>query len=478
MRPGATFSQIVQTGACLLGLAQSGLAIAGAGDVPPPPTAVLALPTENRALFENRPEAFFMGVDRHLPDGSDVFVWEGGQFGFVRNPLTWSGGTVFTRFHEGVDIAPMARDAAEEPLDLVHAMAAGKVVFTSASAGSSNYGNYIVIEHDWGYGPLYTLYAHLMRMDVQEGRQVALGEVLGRMGYSGSGINRRRAHVHVELDFMLSRRFADWQRTVDAAAAENLFHGWNLAGIDIVAFLKAATADPRLTVPGFLALQPVYYRVRVPRGEQPPDLLARHPWLWAQPRPRGYLPPPAEAPSWEISFTDSGLPIDISPSQEMVEVPVVSWVEPFNGSHSWHTMDRLDGSGSTAKLTKKGRDYVNLITGQLPPPPIVTAAKAATPGSGTSATGGKSTAKSVPKLAAKSATQLTAKPTAKPPTKPAKKSTKPAAKSLKPAVKQKPATPAPPVPSKPKASKPKTPTKKPKAVPASSVSAPPKAASS
>src|SRR5476649_803954 len=109
----------------------------------------LLLPTANDALFRGDGEAFYQFVRRDFK-GEISFPWEGGQYGFVRDPVETPEGLVYVHFHEGVDIKPLLRDAAGEPLDEIVAIAAGRVVHCSETAGHSNYGRYIVIEHRWG----------------------------------------------------------------------------------------------------------------------------------------------------------------------------------------------------------------------------------------------------------------------------------------------------------------------------------------
>jgi hypothetical protein len=53
--------------------------------------------------------------------------WQGGQYGFVRDPVETAAGTIYTRFHEGMDIRPMRRDARGEPIDEVRAVAGARV---------------------------------------------------------------------------------------------------------------------------------------------------------------------------------------------------------------------------------------------------------------------------------------------------------------------------------------------------------------
>src|SRR4029077_11498357 len=84
----------------------------------------LVLPTENDALYRSDGPAFYQYIERDYK-GVKSTPWEGGQYGFVRDPAETSGGTVYTRFHEGIDIRPMQRDARGEPIDPVRAIAAG-----------------------------------------------------------------------------------------------------------------------------------------------------------------------------------------------------------------------------------------------------------------------------------------------------------------------------------------------------------------
>src|SRR5437667_589633 len=106
----------------------------------------LVLPTDNDALFSGGGRAFYQYIDRDFK-GVHSTPWEGGQYGFVRDPVETSAGIVYTRFHEGIDIRPLRRDANDEPLDEVRAIADGKVVHVNPVPGYSNYGKYVVIEH-------------------------------------------------------------------------------------------------------------------------------------------------------------------------------------------------------------------------------------------------------------------------------------------------------------------------------------------
>jgi len=85
-------------GAGLAG-AQSFLVDEGAGE----PPLDLILPTRNDALFRGDGPAFYQYTDRRTKHGT-TRPWQGGQYGFVRNVRETPYGSVFSRFHEGVDI--------------------------------------------------------------------------------------------------------------------------------------------------------------------------------------------------------------------------------------------------------------------------------------------------------------------------------------------------------------------------------------
>ncbi len=335
-------------GSALLLLAMS--ALARAEDLP----LNLVLPTNNRALLSGDNENFYQVIQRNLR-GVISFPWQGGQYGFVRNPVATAGGEVYTRFHEGMDIRPMRRDARGEPLDEVRAMAAGKVVYTSTAGGASNYGRYVVVEHRWGGSPYYSLYAHLSTIAVAEGQAVGQGEKLGVMGYTGSGINRERAHVHVELNLLLNDHFEAWHNTFFKSDPNRhgIYNGLNLAGLDLPRFLLAARGNSSLTLPAFLGRQEVFYKVIIPHSPNF-QLPRRYPWMTDG--------SPNEKPvSWEISFTRSGLPLRLAPSDRAVSAAGLSYVKPGPGDLRNLTR-HLAGRGSSARLTDSGKAYLRLLT--------------------------------------------------------------------------------------------------------------------
>jgi len=315
----------------------------------------LALPTDNTALLRGEPESFYQIVERNLR-GVISYPWEGGQYGFVRDPRELAGGLVYTRFHEGMDIRPMRRDARGEPLDEVRAMADGRVVYASRQAGTSNYGRYVVVEHHWGGCPYYSLYAHLNRIVVEAGQMLKQGDKLGVMGHTGTGINRERAHVHVELNLLLSTHFEGWHAAYYPREINHhgIYNGINLAGLDLPRFLLALRQNSGLTIPTFLAKEEVHYKVLIPDSPNF-ELPRRYPWM--------VNASPNDKPvSWEVSFTRSGLPLRITPSSRAVSVAELCWLKSSPIDARYLTRGDVAGRGNGGHLTQTGQGLMRLLT--------------------------------------------------------------------------------------------------------------------
>lgn len=99
------------------------------------------------------------------------------------------------RIHHGVDIA--------NPIG-VEVLAAADGVVVSAGRGEAGdevitaYGYTVVIQHDFGYNgeAVYTLYAHLSAIFVEEQQRVESGQVIGLIGNTGVVTG---SHVHFEV---------------------------------------------------------------------------------------------------------------------------------------------------------------------------------------------------------------------------------------------------------------------------------------
>ncbi len=309
----------------------------------------LALPTANDALFHGGGAEFYQYIVRDFK-GVKSTPWEGGQYGFVRNPVETPNGLVYTRFHEGIDIRPMERDARGEPLDPVRAIADGTVVYTNAVPGYSNYGRYVVVEHRWGGASYFSLYGHLASIVAKTGAHVNRGDQLGVMGYTGEGLDQSRAHVHLELNLLLSRRFESWYDyfVKNDPNHHGIYSGINLTGIDIARLYLALEKRPTLTIPEFLANEETFYKVTLP-ASQHFDLAQRYPWVLRRAAD-------GTERSWEISFNRAGVPLKVDAARDPVLAPTLSYVK-----RSGETRGVISGSGAHAHLTENGARLMRLL---------------------------------------------------------------------------------------------------------------------
>ena len=325
---------------------------------PPAPAALtLVLPTENDGLLRGDLSSFYMFIDRNF-EKEQTTTWEGGQYGFVRGPVRTGGGVVLMHFHEGMDIAPVKRDALGEPLDEVRSIMQGEIVHVSDSPGASNYGRYVVIKHDWGQGPFYSLYAHLSKIMGKEGDKVEAGAPFAIMGHTGAGIDRRRSHTHLEFCLMLNTHFSEWYDGgyPGAPNRHGNYNGLNLSGLDIAGLYLALQKNPALAVPDFIRNTECMWKVVIPRKADL-EIAGNYPWL-AEGREQ-------PSPSWEISFAGGGLPLAIKPSDETVVAPKVTWVKDEGIPLTYHTRGCVSGSGNKFALTSVGLHYIQLITGDF-----------------------------------------------------------------------------------------------------------------
>ena len=317
----------------------------------------LRLPTENQHLFTGEPDRFYMYVDRNF-EGQVTKPWEAGSYGFVRSAVRINGEMLLTKFHEGIDISPVNRDKAGNPLDLVSSIAAGRVVHISPIAGRSNYGKYVVVEHTWENSAVYSLYAHLAEITCKPGDPVNAGSVLGKMGFTGAGIDRTRAHCHLELGMVMSTHYEDWHKKFAGGTNyHGIFNGMNITGGDAARFFVEHKANPDYQFSQFIASTPVYFKVTLP-AHGTPDFVKRYPWI-----SHG----PAEgAVSWEISFSATGLPIAFNPSRREVAAATVTAVRPSTVPQRYLTRGLITGDGNHATLTPAGSNLVALLTDDFP----------------------------------------------------------------------------------------------------------------
>lgn len=221
---------------------------------------------------------------------------ESGSFGMVREEGR--------RFHEGIDIRPVAFNADGEPLDLVLAAMDGLVAYVNPQVNGP-YGRYVVLLHPDAELAAYTLYAHLAKIEpsLKVGAGVRRGTPIALMGHTSAGVSpitKDRSHLHFEVGLMLSTGFNNWY----AAQPENrkspnlhgLWNGQNLIGMDPLSVLSSK--NPNLLAA--VRSQPVALSV-VMRTAKTPEFVKRYPML-----ARGGT---ARTSHWHVEFSWQGMPI-------------------------------------------------------------------------------------------------------------------------------------------------------------------------
>lgn len=288
-----------------------------------------------------------MYVDRTF-EGESTRPWQGGTYGMVRNPFRAGDDSVmFSRFHEGIDISPIRRDADDEPLDIVRPIAPGRVVHVNDTPSHSNYGRYVVVAHRVPEGTIYSLYAHLASVDCVRGQRVGTGNKLGVLGYTGVGLNKRRAHLHLEICLMIHSQYDKFSSPENK---QGKYNGLNLIGFNAADILKHCKDGEPLSLRRYFATLKEHYRVRAPfMGTV--DILRRHPFLYKGSRKHS-------PKSIDIAFTAEGVPIAVYPASESVEEPIVISCTPKPTLQQNCTVNRVKNSSKNPELTASGKRYI------------------------------------------------------------------------------------------------------------------------
>jgi murein DD-endopeptidase MepM/ murein hydrolase activator NlpD len=257
----------------------------------------LVWPTPHPAWAQGRAAREFL---QHAGSGDP----DSGGFGGVRS----SG----TQFHEGIDIKPVKRSRQGDAADNVFAVLDGMVRYVNPTAGDSSYGRYVVLEHPAAEPAVYTLYAHLAKIDpaVRAGARVVAGQTLGLMGHSSGGymIPKDRAHLHFEIGLVATREFQLWydRQKFGSTNDHAMWNGMNLMGLDPLAFLAEWRAGRVNSFQEFLARQPTAVRLRIATNRMP-DFVTRYPSLLTKELPMGPVA------GWEIRFNWTGIPFAWTP---------------------------------------------------------------------------------------------------------------------------------------------------------------------
>jgi len=310
------------------------------------------LPTPNQAIFEAGKEAgyFTPTIGR---------TWPSGTFGCVRSE-GW-------QMHEGIDIKCTQRDARGEPIDPVSAAADGTIAYINAKAGLSNYGNYIVMQHQVDGLTVYTLYAHLRAIasGLSIGQARKSGEIIATMGRTSNtrqGISRERAHLHFEICLLANPNFSAWYKKnlADQRDDHGRWNGQNLIGIDPWKLFLGQHEDKAKRQPfslrQFISSQLVLCRVLV----KSPN------FQWAKRHPNlvDSLKPPKAIAGYEISLDPNGVPIRSTPR----DASAFSGGEPFKLLHvdpdiykQFPCRKLVFKKGQQWVLTAKGISHLKLL---------------------------------------------------------------------------------------------------------------------
>ncbi len=300
-------------------------------------------PTINSAWLEGRP------LEDYVQPAASGRT-ESAMFGCTR-----TGGR---RFHEGIDLKPVRRDGAGEPIDPVFSVMAGRVLYANRTPWHSSYGRYVVIEHTDTAPPVISLYAHLRSIDdaVTEGARVDVGQRIGVMGRSAGGytIPTWRAHVHFELGFWVTERFQDWYdwKDYESPNRHGNMSGLNIVGFDALDFYNQYRRRQVRNFEDYLNQEPVAFTLQVVT-ETVPDFIRRYSQLL-----EGDLPG-AGVDGWEIDFTWYGLPTKWRPltgdiSAESDSVEVVSYDEDLVASNTCRATVRMrDGEPRIGSHTER-----------------------------------------------------------------------------------------------------------------------------
>jgi murein DD-endopeptidase MepM/ murein hydrolase activator NlpD len=192
------------------------------------------------------------------------------------------GSRYLAKFHEGVDIAPLERDAKGRAQDVVFAVADGRVGYISRRAENSSYGTYVVLLHEDRLGEFYTLYAHLSSVpeELSAGDPVTRGTPIGQMGSTSTlGIPVQRSHLHFEFGTQVNSRFDDWLRSKKMTRTHGVMHGWNLVGLNPAELFPAMKEQTHFVFESCIFETPVAFRLIV-KGNEKPDYYCRYPTLW------------------------------------------------------------------------------------------------------------------------------------------------------------------------------------------------------
>ena len=283
---------------------------------------------------------------------------ESALFGCVR--------TEGRQFHEGLDIAPVKPRKGGEATDHVLSLYDGVVRHINTVSGNSSYGRYVVIEHTSLDLQIYTLYAHLARVErgLKVGQEIGAGAVIGIMGRSAGTytIPRQRAHLHLEIGLRLTDRFQDWYRMQGFGTPNHhrMFNGMNLVSWDSLDYFRAFQEGRAESPLHYISQLPPAVMLHIHTGRRP-DFIDRYPELVVD----GCRE--SEQAGWEILLSAWGLPISFKPisleqlqgAAEMGDVSVVAVNRPLLDQFSCRSI--ISERSGEVSLARNGEMIIELL---------------------------------------------------------------------------------------------------------------------
>lgn len=279
---------------------------------------------------------------------------ESALYGSVR---TASSG--YPSFHEGIDIRSLQKDRRGVPLDNIYAINDGVFAYANRITGNSNYGKYVVLIHHDAVGEVYSLYAHLASVtpELKPGMPVKAGDIIGIMGNTPPGIiPPERAHLHFEIGLVINSRFPEWLHSHYPGSKHEVFHGWNLLGLDPLEFLRQATA-PGFSFLDFIQTVPTAFELVIKTNEKPLDFFIRYPALW-----KGTTHTPKVIVA---AFSENGLPLSGRPAspdeQNLMQnnrYHVLSANKEVLGRNGRRLILQR---GNQWQLSKRGREWLGIL---------------------------------------------------------------------------------------------------------------------
>lgn len=163
----------------------------------------------NRELREKS----YAKIVSHVRQSEHRLIWEGPflrlpksarKAGFAdRREYLYKGKIVDRQIHQGIDLASLEQSP-------VPASNSGRTIMAERAG---IYGNTVILDHGFG---LFSMYAHLSRMDTEPGQEVERGTIVGRTGTSGLA-----GGDHLHFGMMVQGTFVNPVEWWDASWIQN-----------------------------------------------------------------------------------------------------------------------------------------------------------------------------------------------------------------------------------------------------------------